>query len=208
GLGSEYEDAARLAGAGPWPVFWRINLPLLAPAVALSLVAIFAEALSDFGMAATIARASRFDLLTYGIYAAVSDYPVDFPLAGAQALVLLCLVVAAVLADRLLRRRADPRLVSCRSRPARRYALGAWRWPATVAAWAVAALAVALPLAGIILRALTRTLGDGIAAANFTTAQLLAVLAPGTPASEAFARSLLYAVIAASLACCMAILLA
>ena len=207
GLGREYEDAARLSGAGPLRVWLRINLPLLAPALALSLIAIFAEALSDFGMAATIARNARFDLLTYGIYAAATDYPVDFPLAGSQALILLCLVVAVVLADRLLRRQVDPNLISGRSRPARRYALGPWRWPAAGAALLVLALAIVLPVAAIAVRALTRTLDGGISADNFTTAQLAAVLTLGTEASTAFVRSLFYAGCAALFACLAALLL-
>ena len=128
GLGSELEDAARLSGAAPLRIWLRINGPLLAPAIALSFIATFAEVLSDFGLASTIARMSNFGVLTYGIYAAASDYPVDFPAAGAQALVLLGLVLLVVVADRLLRRRADPRLISGRARPARLYDLGRWRW--------------------------------------------------------------------------------
>ena len=85
GLGSELEDAARLSGAAPLRIWLRINGPLLAPAIALSFIATFAEVLSDFGLASTIARMSNFGVLTYGIYAAASDYPVDFPAAGAQA---------------------------------------------------------------------------------------------------------------------------
>lgn len=208
GLGSEWEDAARLAGARPAAIWLKINLPLLAPAIALSLIAIFAEGLSDFGMAATIARTSRFDLLTYGVYAAASDYPVDFPRAGAQALILLGLVVMVVLADRLLRRQADPRLISGRSRPARRLALGAWKWPVAGAGLLVAVLAVGLPLAAIAARALNRTLGGGLTPGNFTLANLAAVLSPGTLASAALAHSLLYAAIAALVACGAALLLA
>ena len=57
GLGGEFEEAARVAGASSWWAWIRINLPLLAPAVALAFLAIFAEVVADFGMAATIARA-------------------------------------------------------------------------------------------------------------------------------------------------------
>ncbi len=78
GLGSELEDAARLSGSSPLKIWLRINGPLLAPAIALSVIATFAEVLSDFGLASTIARTSNFGVLTYGIYSATSDYPVDF----------------------------------------------------------------------------------------------------------------------------------
>lgn len=207
GLGSDLEDAARLAGAPPAAVWLKINLPLLAPAIALTLIAIFAEVLSDFGMATTIARTSSYGVLTYGIYAAASDYPVDFPLAGSQALVLLMLVVAVVLADRLLRRRADPRLISGRSRPARIYDLGAWRWPAAGAALAISTLALLLPVAAILARAITRILADGLTAANLTAVNLLAALSPGTDANAALVRSLGFAGLAALLACAGALVL-
>ena len=76
------------------------------PAVVLSLLAIFAEVLSDFGLASTIARTSEFGLLTYGIYIAANDFPVNFPLAGTEGLLLLSLVFMAV-ADEATRKRAS-----------------------------------------------------------------------------------------------------
>src|SRR5258705_2832191 len=119
GLGSEFEDAARLFGASPWRTWVSINAPLLGPALVLSALAIFAEVLSDFGLASTIARLSGFGLLTYGIYVAANDFPVDFALAGSQAIILLSMVLAVVLADRVIRRQVVARLISWRSPPAR-----------------------------------------------------------------------------------------
>jgi iron(III) transport system permease protein len=207
GLGSELEDAARLSGAAPLRIWLRINGPLLAPAVALSFIATFAEVLSDFGLASTIARMSDFGVLTYGIYAAASDYPVDFPAAGAQALVLLSLVLLVVVADRLLRRRADPRLISGRARPARLYNLGRWRWLAMAAALGIAFLALALPLAAIAARALTRTLGQGLAWSNFTSANMAAALGTNTAANDGLLRSLSYAALTALITSALALVL-
>ena len=96
GLGGEFEDAARTVGASPAAAWLRINLPLLGPAVALAFLAMFAEVASDFGMASTIARTSDFGLLTYSIYTATENFPVDFPLAGSQALVLLAILSAVL----------------------------------------------------------------------------------------------------------------
>lgn len=208
GLGSETEDAARLAGAGPFRIWTRVTLPLLAPAIVLSLIAIFAEVLSDFGMASTIAQTAHFGVLTYGIYAAASDYPVDFPLAGAQALILLALVLAVVAGDRVLRRRADPKLISGRSKPARPYRLGAWRWPVAVVMAAIAFIALILPIAAIVARAFTRTLSGGLVAANATLANLAEVLSPDGAVHAALARSLGYAFSAAVIACLAALFLA
>jgi iron(III) transport system permease protein len=207
GLGRELEDAARLSGAAPLRIWLRINGPLLAPAIALSFIATFAEVLSDFGLASTIARMSNFGVLTYGIYAAASEYPVDFPAAGAQALVLLGLVLLVVVADRLLRRRADPRLISGRSRPARLYNLGKWRRLAMAAALAVAFLALVLPLTAIAARALTQTLGHGLIWSNFTSANVVAALSLNTEANDGLLRSLGYAGLTAVIASALALLL-
>ena len=208
GMGSEMEDAARLSGAGPLRIWSRVNSPLLAPALALSFIAAFAEVLSDFGLASTIARMSSFGVLTYGIYAATSDYPVDFPAAGAQALMLLVMVLLVVLAERLLRRRADPRLLSGRTRPARPYRLRRWRWPVAGTAIVVAFLALFLPLTAVVVRALTRTLGSGLAPENFSLANVAVVLTISTPANESLIRSLFYAGLTACIASAMALLLA
>ncbi|MBB3451989.1 iron(III) transport system permease protein [Rhizobium sp. BK313] len=207
GLGSELEDAARLSGSSPLKIWLRINGPLLAPAIALSVIATFAEVLSDFGLASTIARTSNFGVLTYGIYSATSDYPVDFASAGAQALILLALVLLVVAADRMLRRRADPRLISGRARPARRYELGFWRWPATIAALAVVFLSLILPLLAVAIRALSQTLGHGLDWSNFTLINVQTALSLGTAANEGLLRSLGYAGLTAIIASSIALLL-
>jgi iron(III) transport system permease protein len=208
GLGSDVEDAARLAVAGPLRVWIKINLPLIAPAIALSVIATFAEVLSDFGMAATIARMSGFSVLTYGIYAATSNYPIDFPMAGAQSLVLLLLVVVVVGADRLLRRQVNARLISGRSKPSRTYDLGGWRILAIAFVAAVTAAALLVPLAAIVLRAFTRTIGGGITSGGFTLDNLAAVAASAADAHAALLRSLGYAGLTAAIACGLALLIA
>lgn len=209
GLGQDIEDAARLAGAGTWRIWLRINLPLLLPAIALSLIATFAEVLSDFGLAATIARTSGFGVLTYGIYAAASDYPVDFPLAGAEALILLTLILLVTLGDRLLRRQGALRLISGRSRG------GAMQTPGPVARWVMAGIAVLigvlaiwLPLLVILIRTFTATLGHGLEPANFTLDNVIETLTPGSPALEATGRSFLYAALTALIASAIALILA
>ena len=208
GLGGEFEDAARTVGAGARTAWWRINLPLLAPAVALAFLATFAEVVSDFGLASTIARSSNFGLLTYSIYTATEAYPVDFPLAGSQALVLLALLATALLLDRTLRRQRSLRLISGRSRPARVYRLGVWRWPVAMLGLAVSLLSVWLPLGAITLRAASRTLGQGLVANNMTWRFLNQALTLGQPANEALLRSLGFAAMTAVICGVLALLLA
>lgn len=107
GLGSEYEEAARMVGAGSWRRWLRINGPLLAPALFAGGLIIFAEAFSDYGTAATIAQQAGFNLVTYELYAAINSAPVDFALSAALSLILVAGIAAALMAQaRLLRSRS------------------------------------------------------------------------------------------------------
>ncbi|MDE1991174.1 MAG: iron ABC transporter permease [Rhizobiaceae bacterium] len=207
GLGSDLEDAARLSGAGPVRIWLGVNIPLLMPAIVLSMIATFAEVLSDFGLAATIAKTSGFGVLTYGIYAAASDYPVDFPMAGAQALILLCIILVVVFADRLLRRQAGVKLISGRMRSTRTIDVGRWRWPASIIALLVCTCALYLPLAVILVRTFTATLGHGLEASNFTLDNLRLAATIGTPVNTALLRSLAYSALAALLSVGIALVL-
>jgi len=45
----DLEEAARIQGASPSQVFWRVNLPLLRPAIAAGLAVVVLHVLSDFG---------------------------------------------------------------------------------------------------------------------------------------------------------------
>ncbi|HLI25385.1 MAG TPA: ABC transporter permease subunit, partial [Acidimicrobiales bacterium] len=65
-LGSEHEEAARVHGAGPLRSAGVI-LPMLAPAIMSALAIGFAETLSDFGVASTLAYSAHFPVATYSL---------------------------------------------------------------------------------------------------------------------------------------------
>jgi iron(III) transport system permease protein len=73
---------------------------------------------------------------------------------------------------------------------------------------AVATLALFLPLAAIIVRAFTRTLGGGLAWSNVSDGNLLTALTVGSDANTALLRSLAYACCTAIVACLGALVLA
>jgi ABC-type Fe3+ transport system permease subunit len=91
GLGQEFEDAARAHGAGRAATL-RLIVPMLAPAIWSALAIGFAESISDFGVAATLAYSSNFPLATCQLYAAINNFPPGFPAASAMG----ALLVAAV----------------------------------------------------------------------------------------------------------------
>jgi iron(III) transport system permease protein len=130
GLGQEFEDAARVHGANRWQAL-RLIIPILAPAIMSALAIGFAESISDFGVAATLAYNSNFTLATYALYAAIGNFPPSFPLAaGMSWLLVLSVSVPLFLQARALRGRSY-QILSGRTRQAvrrrlsRREAFGA-----------------------------------------------------------------------------------
>jgi iron(III) transport system permease protein len=80
GLGEEFEAAVRVHGGGRAAVTKTV-LALLAPAIWSSLAIVFAESISDFGVASTLANDAHFPVATFELYNAVDNFPVQFPVA-------------------------------------------------------------------------------------------------------------------------------
>jgi iron(III) transport system permease protein len=123
GLGQEFEDAARVHGASRAQAL-RLIVPILAPAIASALAIGFAESISDFGVAATLAYNSDFSLATYQLYAAIGNFPPSFPLAAGMAWLLVAAVaIPLALQARALHGRSYA-ILSGRTRQAVRRQLG------------------------------------------------------------------------------------
>jgi iron(III) transport system permease protein len=122
GLGQEFEDAARVHGATRWGAL-RLIVPILAPAIMSALAIGFAESISDFGVAATLAYNSDFTLATYALYAAIDNFPPSFPLAAGMSWLLVAAVaIPLALQARALRGRSYA-ILSGRTRQAVRQRL-------------------------------------------------------------------------------------
>jgi len=117
GLGQEFEDAARTHGASRSQAL-RLIVPILAPAIMSALAIGFAESISDFGVAATLAYNSNFSLATYALYAAIGNFPPSFPLAAGMSWLLVAAVaIPLALQARALRGRSY-QILSGRTRQA------------------------------------------------------------------------------------------
>lgn len=200
GLGSEYEEAARMVGAGPARRWLRVNIPLLTPALFAGGLIIFAEAISDFGTASTIAQQANFNLVTYELYAAINNAPVDFALSATLALILIVAIAAALLVQARLLRARSYQVITGRTRRAHPAALGPWRFPllALVALFFVAALL--LPLIATVGVSFMRNPINGLAAGNLSTVNYQAVLDASGDVLPALGRSTLLAVATATIA--------
>jgi iron(III) transport system permease protein len=150
GLGQEFEDAARVHGASRVAAL-RLIWPMLAPAIWSGLAIGFAESISDFGVAATLAYNSNFTLGTYQLYAAINNFPPNFPVASAMGSLLVAAVaIPLFLQARALRGRSY-QMLSGRTRQAVRRQLSRGGAVAAVAGVALFYLvALIVPLFGAV----------------------------------------------------------
>lgn len=188
-LGSEFEDAARLVGARTWRAWLSINAPLLLPAIFAGGLIAFAEALSDFGTAATIAQSSNVTLVTYQIYTAINTSPVNFALAAALSLLLFIAISLALLIQAAILRTRSFQVISGRNRPAHTIALGGWKWPASGFCIVVFLVALVIPLGMCLLLSFLQAFGQGLTASNWTVAHYRAVLMQGSDDLDALIRT-------------------
>lgn len=115
-LPAEFDEAARVHGLRPRTRI-KLILQILLPGLVAAFAIVYAESISDFGVAATLATGVNFPLATYAIYAAVDSQPLNFPLAAASSWLLLLLVIPAIwLQARINQNAGRYRILSGRSR--------------------------------------------------------------------------------------------
>ncbi len=198
-LGSEFEDAARLSGARTWRAWLSINAPLLLPAILAAGLIAFAEALSDFGIAATIAQSSNVTLVTYQIYTAINTSPVNFSLAAALSLLLFIAIALALLVQAGVLRRRSFQVISGRNRPARSVSLGIWKWPAFAFCVVVFLLALVIPVGSCIVLSFLHAFGLGLTPGNWTLDNYTSILTQGSDDLNSLIRTVLLAFSAATI---------
>ncbi len=152
GLDGELEEAARVCGASEPLVWRRVILPAVWPALAAAglLCALLCNA--QFGVQAPIGMPANVWTLSTLVYSTSLVGPVDLGLASAMALLLAAAGALLLVLQRVAARRAAPRRAN--ARPARRLALGRWRWPVAGLLALYAAVALVLPYGALLLRSL------------------------------------------------------
>ena len=179
GLGSEFEDAARIHGASRF-LTMRTVLPIIAPALLSAFAISFAETMSDFGVAFTLAYHSHFPLATYTLFSAISNFPANFPVAAVIAFILIISTVPPiVLQSRVMRRRSFA-VLSGRTRPARRREFAPVARVATTAGVAgFFLIALGVPVLGAVIGSFVQNLGIySSGAVHLTTTYYMQVIHP------------------------------
>lgn len=159
GLGSQFEEAARVHGGGRLATA-RVVVPVLAPAVLASIALVFAETISDYGVASTLAFQSHFQMATYGIYEAINNLPAQFNVAAVLSLLLIgATAIPLAIQSRVTRGRSYA-ILSGRTRAATRYQLSRFaKWGLTTVVAVFFLLALGAPAFGAFLGSFVQNLG-------------------------------------------------
>jgi iron(III) transport system permease protein len=146
------EEAARMAGASAWRTVWRINFPLLLPALLASGILSFVVAMESFEIPQLLGTPANIFVFTTRIYdLAYGGHVANFGAAMVLALILLVLTGSLIVVQwRLLRGRAYT-TVSGRGFKAQPLDLGAGRWIAFAAILAFFVVFGALPMVVLLL---------------------------------------------------------
>ncbi len=168
GLGREFEDAARVHGATPRESL-RIAMTILSPALWSALAIVFAEAISDFGVASTLGYGARFPLATFTLYRAINSIPIRFPVASVIGWFLVsAMIVALLVQNRALKGRSFA-VLSGRTRPAMPTPLtGRGRAAAWAAMLVFFGLALGVPLFGAVSASFLLGIGGTITRSGLT----------------------------------------
>ena len=145
--GGAVDDAASVHGLGGRARL-RIKLRLLAPALLAGAVLAYAEALSDFGIAATLGAGASIPLVPYAIYTAAGTLPVNFAVAALYSWLLVGSALIAVLLQRRLL--ANAARFEVRGVPrVRPNAVPGGAWLHTLLAIALLAVALGIPIVSL-----------------------------------------------------------
>ena len=167
-LGAELEDAARVH-AGSRSDAIRVLIPVLAPALLSAFAIVFAESMSDFGVAYTLAANAHFPIATYSLYSAIDSLPLNFSGAAAIGWMLVASAMLPILLQRRLTKSRSYAVVSGRRRDVRIIRLvGRFRVAAYLLVAGFFALAVGVPMFGIVSASFLSGLGTTYGASSLT----------------------------------------
>src|SRR5207245_8242869 len=126
---------------------WRIDVPLIAPAIALGMLLTFILVVGEFGVPAYL----RYPVFSGAVFTQFAAF-LDIRAAVVTSILLTVLVLAGVIAERYWLRARVQFLPRARTTPGV-VSLGGWRPIATAGAWAYALATVVAPLAGLVIEA-------------------------------------------------------
>ena len=170
-LGSDVEEAARMAGSSPFQVARDVSLPMVTPALLFSGVLVFFLGFEIFGLPLVLGDPEGHLVLATYLYKLTNKLGTpSYHLMAAVAVCIIAMTFPLVMLQRFLLKNAG-KYVTVRGKAGRQrpLPLGGWRWVAAgiLVFWLFVTIIV--PLSGIALRALVTNWGEGVKLAEVLT---------------------------------------
>ncbi|HEX2930372.1 MAG TPA: iron ABC transporter permease [Candidatus Binatia bacterium] len=123
------EEASSIAGAGTWPTFRKVTLPLILPAAAASALLLFIQTVESFEVPLLLGGRARVAVYTTEVYFNTSRMPTDWGLASTYSMILLVLaMVLLYIHFRLVRHGERYQTITGKDYRPRRIDLGRWKY--------------------------------------------------------------------------------
>ncbi|MBI2535030.1 MAG: iron ABC transporter permease [Deltaproteobacteria bacterium] len=123
------EEASSIAGAGTWPTFRRVTLPLILPATAAAALLLFIQTVESFEVPLLLGGRARVAVYTTQVYFNTSRMPTDWGLSSTYSMVLLLLAMALLYVYfRLVRHGERYQTITGKDYRPRRIDLGRWKY--------------------------------------------------------------------------------
>ncbi|WP_371860934.1 ABC transporter permease [Pseudoduganella flava] len=172
-LGSDVEEAARVAGASPLRVMFNVSLPMIMPALAYAGVLVFFLGFEVFGLVLVLGDPEGHLVLPTYLYKLTNKLGTpSYHLMAAVAVCLVLVTMPLVMLQRWLLKSAN-KYVSIKGKGARSKAmpLGRWKWLAFALLGVWLLVTIVMPLSGIALRSFVQYWGEGVKLADVLTLQ-------------------------------------
>jgi iron(III) transport system permease protein len=172
-LGSDVEEAARVAGASPLQVMFNVSLPMITPALAYAGVLVFFLGFEVFGLVLVLGDPEGHMVLATYLYKLTNKLGTpSYHLMAAVAVCLVMVTMPLVMVQRWLLKSAN-KFVSIKGKGARSKSmpLGRWKWLAFALIFGWLMFTIIMPMSGIVLRSFVQYWGEGVSLADVLTLQ-------------------------------------
>jgi iron(III) transport system permease protein len=164
-LGSDVEEAARVAGASPLRVAMSVSLPLIMPSLLFAAVLVFFLGFELFGLPLVLGDPEGHLVLSTYLYKLTNK--LGTPSYHLMAAVAICIVAVTfplvLLQRRMLQNARRYATIKGKAGRMRELPLGRWKWAAATVLYLFLFVTVIVPLSGIALRAFVTNWGIGVA---------------------------------------------
>ncbi|MEP7208064.1 MAG: iron ABC transporter permease [Casimicrobiaceae bacterium] len=201
-LGSDVEEAARVAGANPLRVALDVSLPMTLPALSYAAVLVFFLGFELFGLPLVLGDPEGHLVLATYLYKLTNKLGVpSYHLMAAVAVAIVAITFPLVLFQRWLLKSAA-KYVSVKGKATRQklLPLGGWRWFALVLVGLWLFFTIIVPISGVILRSVVVQWGEGIVLSEVLTLDNYRQVLSQSDEVRAIVNSLLIGTIGGALA--------